>query len=88
MHRLFAASKEGYKLPAMERHRLEGFIECGVFLNLATRREMAQLMEQLHLEVFGKTIRERQADQSATWQYDLIDYRAYDRPTFERRSTG
>lgn len=38
IERMCRASKEGYKASALERHRLEGFIEAGVFLGLTTNK--------------------------------------------------
>ena len=37
---MFKASKEGFKAPDIERQRLAGFIQTGVFLGLATNAEM------------------------------------------------
>lgn len=84
LHRMYSASKQGYRATNVDRNRLEGFVECGVFLNLATRQEMARLMEEEHFKVFHKTIKERHDEHSGTWQYDAIDYRKYDQPTVER----
>ena len=84
LHRMFSASRQGYRAASVDRNRLEGFIECGVFMNLATRREMAKLMENVHFSVFNKSIRERQEERAGTWQYDVIDYRKYDQPTYDR----
>jgi len=82
--KLFEVSKAGYKLPDIERHRLEGFIQAGVFLNLATNVEMSELMESLHLKFFGKTIEARKKDKSGSWQEISIDYARYEQPTYER----
>jgi len=36
LSRQFHASKEGYRIADSERHRLEGFIQAGIFLQIAT----------------------------------------------------
>ncbi len=86
--RLFKASKDGYKLPDMERHRLAGFIQAGVFLNLTSNAEMQALMDAVHVSVFGQTISERQESLSITWNDEGVDYSHFDQPTFERKQDG
>ena len=56
---IFKASKESYKIPDLERHRLEGFMYAGVFLGLATQAEMRALLENTHVTVFGESVEER-----------------------------
>lgn len=82
--RLFRASKQGVKAPAPERHRLEGFIQAGVFLQLVSREEMAERMEAIHQRVFGLSIAEREQQADGRWQQDALDYSLYDAPAFER----
>lgn len=84
LRRMFSASKSGYKTPAVDRHRLEGFMQAGVFFGLTDNRELTQLMEETHFSVFGKTIRERREDNPLNWQSEPVDYRAYEAPTFIR----
>jgi len=47
LNRIFTASKEGYKTPPTERHRLEGFMAAGVFMGLATNAELAKVMDEI-----------------------------------------
>lgn len=82
--RLFSASKAGYKVPDAERHRLEGFIQAGIYLELATNPELKELMEQVHFSVFGKTISQRHKEKPVAWPEVLNEYDQYDSPTFER----
>jgi len=81
---IFKASKEGYKIPDMERHRLEGFMYAGVFLGLATQAEMRTLLENTHVAIFGETVEERKKGKSATWPDIEINYDQYDSPTLLR----
>ena len=84
LHNLFSASKDGYKIPDVERYRLTGFIHAGVFMGVATNIEMHDLMETIHYSVFGKTIKERKETQPLSWEVNDIDYDQYEQPTFER----
>jgi len=82
---LFNASKSGYKQPEMERHRLAGFINAGVFLGLTSNAEMQVLMESVHGAVFGKTMDQRRQRRSGFWLDEGRDYAQYESPAFERR---
>jgi len=85
LNRIFTVSKEGYKTPPAERHRLEGFMAAGVFMGLVTNAELAKVMNDIHVRLFGKTIEQRKAELSGSWQEEGIDYSFYDQPTFERK---
>ena len=80
----FRASKEGYKIPDIDRHRLEGFMQAGIFMEISTPAEMSELLENVHYSVFEKTILERKSEVSATWTDIEVDYDKFDSPTFMR----
>lgn len=82
--KLFKASKEGYKIPDIDRHRLEGFMQAGIFVKIATPAEMSKLLEETHYSVFGKAIRDRKSELSATWTDIEVNYDKFDSPTFLR----
>jgi len=82
--RLFSASRDGYRLADVQRHRLEGFIQAGIFIQLTTREEMSQLMNSVHIDIFGKTMSQRMAESTGSWPETVIDYSAYEQPVFER----
>lgn len=82
--RIFKASKEGYQSLDTERHRLEGFINAGVFLGLTSNVEIKAMMEQVHQKVFGQSIKERREKKPGVWSDESTDYDYYDIPTFER----
>ena len=84
LNKIFRASAEGYKVPDIDRHRLEGFMQAGVFLKIATPAEMTSLLEEVHYSVFGKTIQERKAEKSAGWSDIEVDYGQFDSPTYLR----
>ena len=81
---IFNASKEGYKVPEVQRYRLEGFIHAGVFMELVSNVEIQELMNETHLSIFNMTIEERKQKKGAAWNDESIDYSQYDMPTFER----
>jgi len=82
--KLFKASKEGYRILDIDRYHLEGFMQAGIFMKIATPAEMSALMEDVHYSIFGKTIRERRSEKSTTWSDIEIDYDKFDSPTYLR----
>lgn len=86
--RLFSNAREGYQEPDQERYRLQGFIRAGVFLGLISNDEIRNLMDRVHVAVFGQTIQQRRDDRSGVWLDESIDYGVYDRPAFERVRSG
>ena len=84
LNKMFRASIEGYKIAAIDRHRLEGFMQAGIFMKVTTLGEMTNLMEQTHYTVFGKTIEERRSDKTISWPDIEIDYDKFDSPTYLR----
>lgn len=81
----FSASREAYKAPPEDRHRLEGFIQGAIFMGFASSKELAALMEQAHFSVFGQTIEQRREESEQRWQEMAIDYSRYDQPAYERK---
>jgi hypothetical protein len=86
LNKVFRASKEGYKIPSIERHRLEGFIQAGVFMKVATQAEMSKLLEDTHYSIFEKTIQGRKLEKTASWSDFNINYEKFDTPIFLRES--
>lgn len=85
LSRIFKASKDGYKVLSVERHRLEGFMNAGVYMGVVTNTELAKVMNDIHVNIFGKSIQQRKAEKNPGWQEEVIDYSAYDQPAFERK---
>ena len=83
---MLTVSKEGYKAAPVERHRLEGFMQAGVFIGLVSNAELSELMETVHQNVYGQTIAERRAACSTSWQNETIDYSQYDQPAYIRKN--
>jgi len=86
LSKMFTASKEGYKAAPIDRHRLEGFMQAGVFIGLVSNAELSELMEAVHLKVYGQTIAQRRAACSTSWQNEAIDYSQYDQPAYMRKN--
>ncbi|AQA18354.1 hypothetical protein BST95_09030 [Halioglobus japonicus] len=86
LRKLFKASKDGYKASPQQRHRLEGFIQAGTFIGIASGQEMETLMDMVHQEVFGMTIQERNNVTSEAWASETIDYSEYEAPTYDRKT--
>ncbi len=78
-------SKEGYKISPVERHRLEGFMNAGVFMKLVTNTELSNFMDEIHINIFGKSIQQRKTELPNSWQEDGIDYSQYESPAFGRK---
>jgi len=87
LSRHFSASRDGYKIPDSERHRLEGFMQGAVFMGIASNTELTAIMERAHFSIFEKTIAERRQEKPSIWQESAIDYEKYDQPTHERRNS-
>jgi hypothetical protein len=85
LRNMFGASRDGYRTPEKTRHQLEGFMQAGVFMGLASKAELYQLMNDVHEAVYGKSIEERKAERLAKWEVEAIDYSEYEAPTYERK---
>lgn len=82
---LFQASKAG-RDNREQRLRAQGFIHAGELLQLCSRQQVQQLMEKVHLEVFGISIAERKPSAQARRQQalQLGDYAYFEEPAFNR----
>ncbi|MGI9280647.1 MAG: hypothetical protein ACR2PX_13650 [Endozoicomonas sp.] len=85
LRELFNASKRSQKLSASVKHRCEGFMHAGVFMELITNDELQGLMEQIHLDIFDKTIEQARQDKAHIWQGDTTDYSLYETSPTSRK---
>ena len=85
LNQIFSASKEGYKSSPEQRHRLEGFMHAGVFMELVTSAELAESMDKIHVRIFGKTIQQRKTELASNWREEEIDYGQYEQPAYKRK---
>lgn len=81
---IFTAIREGHKPPEALKHRCEGFMRAGVFLGVVKNTELSVLMGDLHIEVIGMTIAERQSKKREQFEDEEIDYSQYESPSYER----
>ena len=57
------------KLDTGLKHRVQGFINAGEFLNVITRADAIQLMDDAHLSVFGVTNEQRKERKAEIKRY-------------------
>ena len=48
---IFNASKEGCRVSSMEKHRVEGFMQAGVFLGIVSNEELYGVMQKEHISI-------------------------------------
>ncbi|WP_295874449.1 hypothetical protein [uncultured Zhongshania sp.] len=85
IERMCKASRDGYKTSPVERHRLEGFIQAGVFLGKISNQDARAMLEDIYFRVVGKSIAQAGEAESAAWPADMPDYSHFDTPTFIRK---
>jgi hypothetical protein len=70
------------------KHRIQGFINAGEFLNIVTREQAIQLIDIAHLEVFGVT-KEQRKSRKTSMKSALKgeDENYFDIPAIERMGT-
>lgn len=83
---MFNAISEGVQYTEFERARLSGFMQAGVFLGLASKRELDGLITQLHVEELGETIEERRKRKGSECRDLQPDFSTYDTPAYERKT--
>lgn len=83
---IFTSSKAG-KDTAELRLRTQGFIYAGELLELCSRDDVTQLMEQQHQVVFGCSVGQRKPSERKRRQQALKagDYDYFDEPAFNRK---
>ncbi len=83
---MFNAIAEGVNYTDVERARSSGFMQAGVFLGLASKRELDELMSRLHVEELGETIEERRKRRGSEWHDIQPDFSTYESPAYERKN--
>ena len=72
------ASKILGKALVVEKYRCQGFMKAGVVLGISTNSELQQLIEAVHFDIFGQTIKEREQARTSVWKEEEIDYNQYE----------
>ena len=71
--------------PDKQKYRTEGFMQAGRVLGIVDESELKELMEKVHLDVFGMTITEREKIKiEMQKQLEESDFAELDVPTFVR----
>jgi hypothetical protein len=84
---MYRAIAQGVQYTEVERARLTGFMQASLFLGLATKDELDQLVARIHLEELGETLEQRRNHKGKQWASDQPDFSKYDSPTFERKKS-
>jgi len=85
-HLICVNIKNGNGPSELEKGRFEGFMRAGIVLNVTSKRDLEQLLEDVHYKVFGQSIAERKKARGPGLADDDIDYGQFDRPAIERVS--
>lgn len=74
------------KVDEAMKHRIQGFINAGEFLNLVTRDEAISIIDTAHHEIFGMTKEQRKArKEEIKNSIKGHDFNIFDEPTIARR---
>ena len=75
------------KVTAKEQlsQKIEGFIEAGLLLEVTDNTRLQEIVDRVHLEVFGESLDDRRKAAKLGRQ-TIKDWSLYDRPAFERLS--
>jgi len=77
--------RKNHKNVTEQKLRTQGFIQAGELLHICSRDDIQQLMEQIHQQVFGQSIAERQQQQNARQQAIADgDFDYFEQPAWER----
>ena len=57
------------------RDYIKGYVEAGISLDALSNRQFETIAEEIHISVFGKTVKER----------DLDEWEKYDEPPYIRK---
>ena len=84
---LYRATKSGVEQGAKVKHRCEGFMQAGEFLQIVTKEELTDIMEKTHIKVFGETFEQRKKRlvDRHQWPKEVVDYREFETPTYGRK---
>ena len=81
---IYEQIKTGHPADSVNLHRVEGFMNAGVFMGLISNYDLNNLIEQVHQNVFGISVSERRRQNRYQWPQETTDYSGYESPTYER----
>lgn len=83
--KVYQLTKDG-KPDDVLKHRTEGFIRAGIFLEVFSAQDAQHLMEIQHLEIFGESVEERKQRKASFEQLKIDDPDKYfDEPAINRK---
>ena len=65
-------------------HRIGGFIEAGLLLEVTSAERLQALTDEAHLRIFGETLAERKT-RAKLGHKETVDWSIYDTPSATRR---
>ncbi|MCL6271540.1 hypothetical protein M3P05_16615 [Sansalvadorimonas sp. 2012CJ34-2] len=82
--RIYEQIKAGQPAETTNLHRVEGFMNAGVFMGVLTNQQLNELIEKVHQDVLGISVSERRRQNQCHWHHETTDYSSYETPTYER----
>jgi hypothetical protein len=67
------------------KSRLDGFIEAGLVVGIVDNRELQNLIDAAHINAFGMTRKQRQAESKLDMRDTKVNWGIYDTPTIHRK---
>ena len=67
------------------RNKLDGFMQAGIVIGIASKKELQDVIDKEHMDIFGITIKQRRAELKLEKKESEIDWDIYDTPTIHRR---
>ncbi len=67
------------------KSRLDGFIEAGLVVGIVDNRELQNLIDAAHINAFGMTRKQRQAESKLDKRDTKVNWGIYDTPTIHRK---
>jgi len=67
------------------KNRLDGFMNAGLVIGIASKAELQDIVEKVHMSVFGLTIKQRSVELKLGSKTTEVDWDIYDTPTIHRK---
>ena len=84
LERLYAFGDHRSEARDVLNHKIGGFIEAGLLLEVTTAERLQVLTDETHLRIFGETLAERKA-RAKLGHKDAVDWSVYGAPPSTRR---
>ena len=84
LERLYAFGDHRSEARDALNHRIGGFIEAGLLLEVTSAERLQALTDETHLRIFGDSLAERKT-RAKLGHKDMVDWSIYDTPPAIRR---